>query len=390
MKVLHLGRFLDENFGGLERVVVQLLDQLSKSIVVENLVCSRKNRWHSTVEEYHGWKVYQTASLGVAASTAISPVFPFRLHSLYRRHRYDVVHLHFPDPLSCISALMLPRSAKIVISWHSDVIKQKSVLRFYQPLVDALLKRTAAVVGATPSHFSDSTQMYALSQEKRHVIPYPVDADAFAFAPETQKRANEARARLGAEFVVFAVGRHVYYKGFDHLIAAIAALPRVHLVLGGDGPLMKDLQEYARETGAASRVHFTGRISEEDLRMYYHMCDVFCLSSIEKSEAFGMVQAEAMSCGKPVVCYDLNNGVTYVNRHMETGLVAPCGSVEGLAAAIEKLRVDEPLRRRLGAQALERIRREFSLDAMRGKMLSLYEEVTGAAAADRLSARAGV
>lgn len=378
LKVLHLGRFLDEKFGGLERFVVELLDELSKFIEVENLVASRKNRWHSTVEQRGRWKVYQTSCLGVLASTAISPAFPFRLWSLCRKNRYDIVHLHFPDPLSCVSALLLPRSTRIVVSWHSDVIKQRAFLALYQPFVNLLLRRVRAVIAATPGHFRDSTQLYAVPESKKHVVPYGIDVDSFAHSPDTQKRADAERQRLAASFVVFAVGRHVYYKGFDHLIAAIGQFPEATLILAGDGPLTADLRALAREVGAADRIHFPGRVSEEDLRMYYHMCDVFCLSSIEKSEAFGLVQGEAMACGKPVVCYDLDNGVTYVNRHMETGLVVPLGSVDGLAAALRKLYTQPALAAQLGRQGLARIRGEFSLQAMGEKTLGLYTVIINA------------
>lgn len=378
MRVLHLGRFLDEKFGGLERFVVELLDELSKFIQVENLVTSRKNRWRSTVENRGRWIAYQTASLGVVASTAISPVFVLRLWNLCRKNKYDIVHLHFPDPLSCISALLLPRSTRIVISWHSDVIKQRAFLALYQPFVNMLLRRVRAVVAATPGHFRDSTQLHVVPESKKHIVPYGIDVESFAYSEATQAKANAQRSKLGASFVIFAVGRHVYYKGFDHLIAALAQFPEATLVLAGDGPLTSDLKAFARQLGIADRIHFPGRVSEEDLRMYYHLCDVFCLSSIEKSEAFGLVQGEAMACGKPVVCYDLDNGVTYVNRHMETGLVVPLGSVEGLAQALRKMYLDPALASQLGKQALERIQSEFSLQAMGEKMLRLYRDILDA------------
>ena len=136
MKILHLGRFLDENNGGLEQTVIDLLDALSEEVEVENLVAHRRFNLRSTIDIFHGWKVYRTASLGMYFSTAFSFPFPFRLRRLYARENYDIVHLHFPDPLSCLSALMLPRTANIVISWHSDVIRQKAFLKFYQPFVN--------------------------------------------------------------------------------------------------------------------------------------------------------------------------------------------------------------------------------------------------------------
>ena len=131
----------------------------------------------------------------------------------------------------------------------------------------------------------------------------------------------------------------------------------------------------AREAGVAARVHFAGRIPEAELPAYYHACDVFCLPSVELAEGFGIVQIEAMASGKPVVCCELHNGVTWVNQDGITGLVVPPADPAALAAALAKLARETALRARLGEQGRTRAFSVFTLEAMARGTLSVYRRV---------------
>jgi len=147
------------------------------------------------------------------------------------------------------------------------------------------------------------------------------------------------------------------------------------LVLGGHGPLTQYLGRVAEEAGVGGRVHFVGRIPEVELPGYYHACDVFCLPSVEPAEAFGIVQIEAMASGRPVVCCQLHNGVTWVNQDGITGLVVPPADSEALAAALSTLMRDPALRARLGEQGRSRAFDVFTLEAMARGTLSVYRSV---------------
>ncbi|HSH07535.1 MAG TPA: glycosyltransferase, partial [Burkholderiales bacterium] len=183
------------------------------------------------------------------------------------------------------------------------------------------------------------------------------------------------RGRFGGGFLIFALGRHVYYKGFEFLIRALARVPGAALALGGQGPLTAELQRIAREAGVAERVHFVGRIPDKDLPAWYHACDVFCLPSVEPAEAFGIVQVEAMACGKPVVCCQLDNGVNWVNRDGETGFAVPPADPVALAGALARLQQDATLRARLGEAGRGRAFGEFTSAAMARGTLRVYREV---------------
>jgi rhamnosyl/mannosyltransferase len=147
------------------------------------------------------------------------------------------------------------------------------------------------------------------------------------------------------------------------------------LALGGQGPLTEELRRVAHGAGVAGRVHFVGRIPDEELPAWYHACDVFCLPSIEPAEAFGIVQIEAMASARPVVCCQLGNGVNWVNPDGETGLTVPPGDSAALAGALARLEREPALRARLGEEGRRRALRLFTSEAMAKATLAVYREV---------------
>ena len=376
MKVLHFGRFYHAHFGGLERVVSLLLKGLSRSVEVTNLVANE--RFGTDVLEVDGYRVYKVPSLGLIAGAAICPTMPFWARRLHREQRFDIAHLHFPDPMSHFAAAALPARVKLVISWHSDIIRQKRLLKLYRPFLDRIVARADAIIGATPLHLSSSTQLGACRDPERlRVVPYGIDFAPFD-SPQAVTAGAELKRQLGRRYVIFALGRHVYYKGFEFLVRAMREVrDDAVLVIGGTGPLTGPLRELAATLGLGERVLFTGRIPEETLPAYYHAADVFCLPSVEPSEAFGLVQVEAMACRKPVVSCELGNGVSYVNRNGTTGLVVPPRDPPALAAALNRLLEDGALRKKMGDAGHARAKSEFTLERMGDGMLAVYRQVIG-------------
>ena len=379
MRAIHFGRFHSRNFGGIERHVGTLLDCLKRSMPVTNVVANE--RLQTEVVHKDGYDIHKLASLATLAGTALCPTMPCYARSLFKSGGYDIAHLHFPDPMAHLAWQALPRRAKLVITWHSDIVRQRNLLPLYRPFLDHIVGRADAIIAATPLHFSTSTQLRACTDTtKMHVVPYGIDFAPMEASPRNLAGAERIRQRYAGRKIVFALGRHVYYKGFDHLLRAMQAVEHeAVLVLGGNGPKTQELQRLAAALGLGDRVVFTGRIAEEELPHYYHACDLFCLPSVEPSEAFGLVQVEAMACAKPVVGCELHNGTTYVNQQGVTGLVVPPRDPRALAAALNDLLADEQKRRALGQAASERVRREFNLQNLTAGTLEVYRAVLGQA-----------
>lgn len=372
IKVLCFGRFYDDIPGGMQRHVEHLFGGMGSDVDYVHLVPSRD--WSEARFALHGFPVVRKPSLNLDGSLALSPGLIGEAVRLHREHHFDVVHLHFPDPMSHLASLALPSAIPRVISWHADIIRQRSLLRIYRPLLRRALDMAAAVIVATPHHVYSSPDLRALKDSsKLHVIPYGFDLSRFDLV---LPRMQPLRAQYGNRSLIFALGRHVYYKGFDVLIRALASVDSdAVLLIGGVGPLTEQWRELARSCGVADRVHFVGLVSEEDLPAYYHACDIFCLPATSNAEAFGIVQVEAMAAGKPVISTSLSSGVSYVNSHEVTGLQVPPNDVDALAAAINRLLADMELCARLGAQARVRALTEYSRETMAQRTLAVYREV---------------
>ena len=373
MRVLHFGRFWNAQYGGLERHVSLLGHGLAaQGVEVINLVATTGRTWS---DESQGlYRLVQAPSFGEAYSMAISPALVLKALALHREKPFDIFHLHFPDPLSHFTSMLLPANVRRVITWHSDIIRQKRLLALYKPFQSRIVRQADALVAATQANFDSSTQIPAdVPASRRHVIPFGLDYAPLELNARTTVLRDELRQRASGRGLVFALGRHVYYKGFDVLIDALEHTD-AFLILGGDGPLRPQLEQQAASLGVSNRIFFAGRIPEEDLGAYFHACDVFCLPSVEQSEAFGLVQLEAMACGKPVVCTQLNNGVNVVNIAGETGLAVPVRDALALGQCLTRLLDDPVLQKRLGAQALAQSER-YSASRMTAGHLRLYQDL---------------
>jgi glycosyltransferase involved in cell wall biosynthesis len=372
MKVLQFGRFHSSDFGGIERHVATLIGALKGRVEMDNVVANA--RWRLEVEPRDGHTIYRVPSLGVVASLALAPGFPLFVRRLWQRAGYDIAHLHFPDPLSHLAARLLPRAAKIAITWHSDIIRQRRLFALYRPFLERFLRRADLVIAATPVHFTSSTQLDVVrGSPKCRVVPYGIDAARFAATEAVRAGVARIRSRFPDRPVVFAVGRHVYYKGFEFLLRAMAQVDAT-LVLGGTGPLLEEHRRVAARLGLA-RVHFPGRIPDEELPAYYRAADVVCMPSIERAEAFGLVQLEAMASERPLVNCALGTGANFVAPDGVAALTVPPRDPGALAAALNRLLADPAERAALGARGLARARGEFSIERMAQGHLQLYREL---------------
>jgi rhamnosyl/mannosyltransferase len=369
MRVLQLGKYYYPYMGGIENHLYILCNELRPHVEVEAVVCNSERR---TVDEsVNGVRVTRCAQLGDVASVSLCPAMPLTLS----RRNYTILHSHFPHPMGELSYLASkkPASHRLVVTYHSDIVRQERLLKLYAPFMKRVLERADAIVCTSPNYL-ESSAVLAEYHGKCRVIPYGIDLSQFVPTPELEARANAIRERYSGRLLL-GVGRLIYYKGFD---IAIRAMRRIdaRLLLVGDGPQRASLEELARETGVADRVHFVGNVHNHDITPYYFASDLFLLPSTFRSEAFGIVQLEAMACGRPVVNTLLrDSGVPFVSRHEETGLTVEPRDPEALAAAVNALLADPERRRRFGEEGRRRVAREFDKAVMAERILSLYREI---------------
>ena len=364
--MIHVGKYYRPVPGGIENHCYHLCTRLRDHVELTVLVSHTAAR--TVRETVDGVQVIRVPRYGEVASTPVSP----GLFSHLRCARADIFHVHLPNPMAVASYLLARPRGKLVVMYHSDVIRQKKLLKVYRPALETFLSRADAIIATAPQNVDHSPVLSGF-KDRTTVIPLGVESDDFRLTPERRERVAELRKRFGSR-VVFFVGRHIYYKGIDHLIRAMQDVD-AHLVIGSDGPLTPELRRLSRSLDLTGRITFVGRITDDDLPCYYLASDVFCLPSVARSEAFGIVQLEAMACGVPVVSSRLTTGVVYVNRDGVTGLTVPPGNASALAAALNRLLGDDTLRTTLGRQACERVRREFTHDINARRTLQLYAQL---------------
>ncbi|MSU36127.1 MAG: glycosyltransferase [Pedosphaera sp.] len=354
VKILELGKFYAPERGGIET----LLRSLCEGFVGlgAEVDCVVANRTFRTVHEtLAGVRVHRLASWREAMSISLTPRYPFAT----RRFRADLWHAHFPNPLADLAAVFGPRRTPLILSWHSDIVRQKAALRFYLPLQRALLRRATRIVVATPYHLEYSSYLPEFGS-KCVVIPYGLNLDRFELDADGRARVASLRREAGGRRILLNVGRLVGYKGHRYALLALQQLPSAVLWLVGTGPLEFELRALAGELGVTDRVRFWGDISDKDLPRFFHACDVFVFPSISPNEAFGLVQVEAMACGKPVIACQLRSGVPYVCGDGISGLTVPPANPDGLADAVNRLLSNDAYCLQLGAAGRRRAHAEFS------------------------------
>lgn len=339
------------------------------------------NTAHTTERyERHGVQVIKAARLLHLASTPLS----LDLVRVARTLRADVVNLHMPFPPGDLAAHALPDAA-LVITYHSDIVRQRRLLQLYRPLLLATLRRADRII-ATSAPYIGSSPFLQRFAAKCRVVPLSVDVDRFAHSVPDQAAAIRARyARNEHDRIVLAVGVLRYYKGLHVLLDALTQLDAT-LVIVGAGPEEQRLRDLAQAFGIARRVHFAGRVADADLPSYYQAADVFVLASHLRSEAFGIVQLEAMAAGLPVVSTELGSGTSEVNQHGQTGFVVQAADPHALAQALRVLLANDDLRRRLGAQAQMRVLSSYTDDQMIERTLAVYTEALDQRSRSRISA----
>lgn len=378
MRVTFVNKYWYPHLGGVEYI----LRDIAEGVAARPGWSARAvvaNESRETVREtLGGVDVLRVGRAFAYASTPVAFGMAAALKDEARGERAtDLFNLHFPYPwgetLFQLIDPLTPTGARapLVITYHSDIVRQKTLGALYAPVADRLMDRADLVIATSPNMVEHSPVLSRVA-DKCRVVPFGLDPDHYDGTPAVLARAAELRAGHERPIVLF-VGRLIYYKGADVLMRAMRDVP-ADLVVIGKGPLEGKLREIAAASGIMDRVTFLPPVVEDDLVAWYHAADVFCLPSVARSEAFGLVQMEAHASGTPVVSTTLTTGVPFVNQDGVTGLTVPPGDVAALAEALTALVTDETLRARMGATARDRARRDFTIDRMVDQTIAVFEE----------------
>ena len=360
MHIVHVYKDYYPILGGIENHVRALAEQ--QAAAGHNVAVLVTNPGRLPARELRARvTVVRAPRLATVASTPISPTLPLLLRSL----QPDITHLHFPYPVGEASQWLFGKDRPYVITYHSDVVRQKAILRLYRPLMERVLRGAARIL-PTSENYVRSSPYLRPHVERCTVVPLSVDPVPYA-------RATPLLPPAAVPTLLF-VGRHRYYKGLDDLLRALPGLP-ARLLVGGDGPMRGEWQRLAGELGLGAQVTFLGDVSDVELPNLYASADIFVLPANSRAEAFGTVILEAMAAGLPCITTELGTGTSFVVQHEKTGLVVPPRDPAALRAALQRLLDDPTLRRQMGAAGRARAHAEFTPQQLLRRVQAVYEEV---------------
>lgn len=365
MRILHLyPNVLPASTGGVETFIDQLCTQTQAAGCVPEVLSLSAGPAARCIR-YHGYRVYQAKRLATVASTALScEVFP-----LFKRlsARADLIHYHFPYPLADCLHFAARVQKPCVMTYHSDIVKQRWLGRLYRPLMYRFLAQMDAIIATSPQYAASSDVLRSFAH-KVSVIPIGV-------GPRDLCRGRGIRDgwHLPPRFFL-CVGALRYYKGLSFLITALKGTP-CHVVLAGDGPFRQALDQQIKKEGLQEQVTCLGQVTEEEKHLLLERSEAFVFPSHLRSEAFGIALAEAAQAGKAMISCDIKTGTSFINRHQETGLVVKPACAEALREAMCFMWHHPAQVKRWGAAAKTHAAAVLSLSAMTSAYLDLTHRV---------------
>jgi rhamnosyl/mannosyltransferase len=331
--------------GGIERYIHDLSLHLARSgHEVSVLVASRRAALRSRQVLSDGIRTVEAPCLFRLLSNPVC----LGLGGFVRRSGADVIHYHHPLPAATLSWFFSRPRVPHVVTYHSDIVRQAAFVPALAPFIRAFLRSASAVLATSPAYAGSSPFL----RNARNVSVVPLGVDTARFCPGPSSRRDD--------YFLF-VGRFRAYKGIPVLLEAWRELSGNRLVMVGGGPLKAGAVETCARHSLD--VEFAGDLDDSDLVDLYRGARALVLPSTARSEAFGMVQLEAMACGVPVISTDLPTGVPWVNRDGVTGMVVPPGDPVELRRAVRRM-LDDGTRSVLARGALARARGEFDQEAL--------------------------
>lgn len=367
MRILHFYKtYYPDSVGGIEQVIRQMCVGTGR-LGMSNKVLSLSRKPGLKPFEFEGHTVHRVPQNFELASNAVSVQAVSELARMAREA--DVVHYHFPWPFMDLAHFLARVNKPSVVTYHSDIVRQKALLRLYQPLQHRFLQSVDAIVATSPNYMGSSAVLDRY-REKTRVITFGLNKTSYP-EPE-QARLDHWRQKVGQKFFLF-VGVLRYYKGL-HILLDAAAGTNYPVVIVGAGPIEKELKARAERLGLKN-VMFVGQVNELDKVALLKLCYAVAFPSHLRSEAFGISLLEGAMFGKPMISSEIGTGTTYINIHQQTGLVVPPSDHASLRAAMRRLWDDPQLAQEMGRRAEARYWQLFTSEQMADGYASLYQEL---------------
>ena len=356
-KILHISKYYYPFSGGTEQIARDCVNALKDEY--EQKVIAFNDGKEDVNDYVDGIEVIRCGCFAKVSAQSLSISYKKRLHNVIKTFKPDIVIFHYPNPFVAHFILkeLKNNDIKFILYWHLDIVRQKLLRVFFKSQNRKLLKRADKVIATSPNYIDGSEWLQSV-KEKCVVVPNCINEERMKITPEIEEKAQKIRKENEGKTICVAVGRHTEYKGFTYLIQASKLLDgKFKIFITGTGELTESLK---KEAANDSKITFTGRIEDEDLKAYILACDIFCFPSITKNEAFGVALAEAMYYGKPAVTFNIpGSGVNYVCLDRENGIEVANRQSDLYSKALRKLAHSPELRSKYGELSKQRVMDKF-------------------------------
>lgn len=367
MKVLHFYRtYYPDTFGGVEQVIRQLVIGTTKLGIQAEVLTLTRDRQNLELE-FEGQPVHRVPLDFEIASTGFSWAAFKRFKEL--AESVDIIHYHFPWPFMDLAHFFCRIKTPSVVTYHADIVRQKNLLRVYQPLKFKFLNSVDRIIATSPNYMATSPVLNKY-KEKTEVITFGLDQKIYPVPNEALL--HRWRERVGNKFFLF-IGMLRYYKGLHILLDAVAGT-QIPVVIVGQGPVEEALKLQAKQLGLGN-VIFLGALPEVDKAALLTLCFALAFPSHLRSEAFGISLLEGAMYRKPMISTEIGTGTTYINIDKETGLVVPPNDASAFREAMLYLMNHPKIAADMGLRAQRRYQELFTADRMSESYLKMYQSV---------------
>lgn len=352
--------------GGIEQFIYQLA-RGGRRYGIESTVLSLSKNADDKVMQMDGHLAYRAKENFQIASTP----FSFSCFAKFKAlaAEADIIHYQFPWPFMDIVHFATGVNKPTVVSYQSDIIRQKNLLKLYNPLQRRFLSSVDRIVASSPNYVASSD---VLPEFKDKVSVIPIGLDKASYPEPSAERLEYWRTQFNERFYLF-VGVLRYYKGL-HILLEAAQGTDYPIVIVGAGPIEAELKAQAAQLGL-SNIHFLGLLAEEDKVALLTLCYGVLFPSHLRSEAFGISLLEGAMFGKPLISSEIGTGTTFINIADETGLVVPPSDPTALRQAMQYLWQHPQRAAEMGKNAEARYWKYFTADKMVEAYARLYREL---------------
>ncbi|WP_343551220.1 glycosyltransferase [Pantoea sp.] len=367
LRVLHCYKtYYPVTFGGIEQVIFQLSEAMNTDEVESTVFCVN-NSEDSGLEPFHNHYVFRTKKDFEIASTP----FSFKAFKQFKElvKSFDIVHYHFPYPFMDMLHFASKVNKPSVVSYHSDIIKQKKLMGLYNPLMKRFLKSVDRIVTASPNYLN-SSKVLQNYKDKVSIVPYGIP-DITKSKSDADVN-NEITKQFPNGYFLF-VGSFRYYKGLHYLLEAMKDSNIPIVLLGANGE-EDSLKKFVKEHNMTN-INFVGAKDDSIKYSYLAKAVGFVFPSHLRSEAFGISLVEAACFGLPLISCEIGTGTTFINTNDQTGIVIDGANPEQLKRAVYNIWNDRSKSSEYGKRARERYEEIFTAKKMASEYLDIYEEV---------------